>query len=194
MSFIVCVQYIVNVLCIRKVIGTARIRVMINLWRLVYYFVNYLDPGTTSAQHWYSGEINRGSFVNWLLLNKHFREDWRDTFGRWAYVLTGKWYKWSSNQKRARIQQQNVNDILDLALSEGYIRIKRTIGAGGSHTASETLLCATQKGREFLKFLPFMDAVLKRYGYFWSLAFGAGASAIIRFWDVVVQVARTIIH
>jgi len=83
-----------------------------------------------------------------------------------------------------RYQNKRINDLVDKAINDGYLIPK----ASNVHPASSEIILTTDwRGRNFLKPLPFPNAVLKENGYIFSFILGSGGTLLFTFWDQLIE-------
>ena len=172
---------------------------MVKLWWLVRYFVKYRNPSISSIEEWFGGEINRHEFVEYLVFQKKFRENWIDTLKRWdaCYLRKKPRISEMGSTGRARLQRQEINDILNDAMVRvrEYIFVARTMSSS-PHRAppTETFLSTDFRGRQFCKNpFVFFNAVLKEYGYLVAFLFGTGGTLIFVFWGKIIDFIVSVI-
>jgi hypothetical protein len=138
---------------------------MIRMWLLVRYFTEYKGK-TGNISTWYTGEITRSYFVDYLLNQRHFLEDVRDKAKRLIYRITGVWIFQGRRRglERLKKQRQAVNDVIDNCLSRNYL-LKRD--GAPNPTSSEIYLSIDFRGRNFIKLFPsllvFVETCLGEY-------------------------------
>ena len=151
------------------------------MWWVTMYLVRYYPANTPSVIEWHNGEVVRDKFVWYLIFIKHYREDVRDTLGRWGASLL-KEDTFRGELGRARKQRRSIDDTLDGCIKRGYIKKRET----ALHpTTSEVYLSASPEGRDFV-YNPFrfVDECLKEYGYIVSLIGGG----------IIVEILNFILH
>ncbi|MFC1801937.1 hypothetical protein ACFLY7_00645 [Patescibacteria group bacterium] len=142
--------------------------------------VKYFDEYITSNNC--GNGINRYNFVEYLVFQKKFRQDFRDTIRNW-YINFFKNGNFGSIKKtrilRAVKQRKEIKDCLDYCLLKNYIFIKRVTTL--NPTDSDVYLDIDFRGRDFLKWPDFFNACLERYGHLKSLLLGGGGVLFIKF-------------
>ncbi|MBI4065645.1 hypothetical protein HY412_00425 [Candidatus Kaiserbacteria bacterium] len=154
---------------------------MLRLWQLMWYFTRPDRPTEQNAPLWYTNGISRSSLWLHLAHDKHFCEDWRSTIREWYYRFRGRrpMNTTEHEMRWARSQKQIIDDLIDKALHDGYLEISKT--SSSRPTSSEIFLKTNWKGRDFLKPLPFFNALLKESGYLYSFIFGVGGTLLLTF-------------
>jgi hypothetical protein len=125
-------------------------------------------------------------------------EDWRDTLWCWYdYIATGIWTVGARTRGGARIQRRKVDDILEDAIRRKYLLvayitpdvgdIELPDGSVTKNSAMDARLSIDDRGRNFLKPLPFFEASLKEYGHVVSFFLGAGGTLLVMFWNSIID-------
>lgn len=159
---------------------------------MIWYFTRPNRPKAGNAPSWYKDEISRSHLWMYLAHERHFMEDWRSTLRRGYYFFGGTrptqttehGMMWSHKQKR------DIDDLIDNALKHEYLLVDHTSSQYPTH--SEIFLTIDWRGREFLRPIPFFNAVLKEYGYVSSFLLGTGGTLLITFWNKVINFFATI--
>ncbi len=152
------------------------------LW-VIWYLSKYNSPTTPSLESWYGGKVLKSNFMEYLLFQKYYREDWRDTIIRWFYFVIKKRNTHSSNKgmARERMRRREIEDILNDCISRGYI-IEKHSNDEIDERFSYVLFLNFQ-GRNFIKPLKFLNTALAEYGYVLSVFLGLGGAGILYyFW------------
>ena len=144
----------------------------------MWYFTRPDKPRENNAPSWFKDEISRSHLWFHLAQNKHFLENWRLTIRRYYYALGGKQPSGTTllGMKWVGIQKKQIEDLIDKALDMNLLD-KRSVSP--HPTSSEILLSPNWKTREFLKPIPFFNAILKENGYIISFLFGAGGATLL---------------
>jgi len=155
----------------------AILRDMVKLWWVMWYFIHYDGETDTSLPSWYDGKkLKRGYLKFYLIFNKHFREDFRDTLERWVYTRLDKQIP-HSDRRKIRIQNrfQELDDIIDKAISKNLLIPQPS---APNVSKRDIYLECDFRGREFIKPLHFINEFAKEYGPTKSLLAGTGFGAI----------------
>ncbi|MFC1594893.1 hypothetical protein ACFL3E_00510 [Patescibacteria group bacterium] len=129
-------------------------------------------------ENWYKKEVNRHKFIEYLIFQKHYLENWRETLNKWLYPLTKttSFFGAKSSLYRAHKQRDNIDHIINYCIARKYIKSASNLPRP---TPMETNLSVEILGKEFIKPLRFIDAVLKEYGYSIAFFFGLISSGTI---------------
>ena len=151
------------------------IRRMIRLWWLCFYFELFHSQRLGTLEY-YDNKVDEHEFINYVLNEKHFGEDVRETLKRWIHGLFGVWIlQGSKGMNRMQKQRKLIFDLIEDAKKREYL-LPVDSGLTG---VRYTKLNMDYRGRNFIRTLPFLNAVLKEYGYFTSFFFGAGGATVL---------------
>jgi len=144
----------------------------------MWYFTRPDRPREGNAHSWYTDEISKSHLWAYLAHEKRFLEDWRATIRRYYHILGGKVSVGTTphGMRWAHTQKELIDDLIDKAIEKNYLDRKFS---SSYQTSSETILSSNWKGRNFLKPLPFFNAVLQEYGYIVSFLFGVGGATLL---------------
>ena len=165
------------------------VRNMIKLWWLMFYFNNSNRPRGSNLPSWHD-EISRGEFVNYLINQKHFRENFIETKRRWYYKISkSTQYKSIAGRDRLLWQRKQIDDLVDKALSKNLLLPKGNSSGNLRPIASEVYLTTDWRGRDFIKFFNFIEACAREYGFMASIitAFiiGVGGTLLVVFFNEI---------
>ena len=149
---------------------------MIRMWWVIRYLSKYNNPASAPMEVWFKDVVSREYLVQYLIFKKHYREDWRDTLERWlSYLFDKQFIKQSSRGlARARKQRKEIDDIIDNCISRNYILEK-------GESNRYVYLTTDYRGRNFLKPVNFLNAVLAEYGHVVSLIVVLGGGSLLTF-------------
>lgn len=166
---------------------------MIKVWWLMWYFTHYDGPTDPSVSSWYNDTLKRDRLCWYLISNKNYREDLRDTFERWI-----TYFDWhvpqnsESRKKRVEKRFRELDDIIDKAIELGYL----TVSLMPHEFPGDARLSCNYKGRDFLKLHYFIEACAREFGYLFSILtsflFGAGSVLALLFWNRAMDFLVTI--
>lgn len=168
-----------------KVRFFARIREMIRLYFFCFFFDRYHARLGGTFQY-YDDEIDKNEFLNHIFNERHFGMDIRDTLKYWIHWLTGVWILQGNNYTMQKTRRR-VYDLLAEAKRREYL-IESEAGK----------LRMDDRGRRFMKPLNFIEATLREYGYFQSVAttliLGVGGTIVVIFWNKVIALIAGVVQ
>jgi len=153
---------------------------MRRLYLLMWHFTRPHRPGGVNVPSWYTDEITRSEFKDYLSYNKRFLEDWRGTLRRWYYTKIVNAWPSKHNQRdvdRIRLQRKRIDDLIDKAVSKNLLLITRITSP--NPTSSEIYLKTDWRGREFVKPVQFFKALLEEYDPVVRFTLGGSFGALI---------------
>lgn len=156
---------------------------MLRLFFLCRYFNKFhgLRGGTWE---YYQDTVDRNQFIGYVLIIKHFGEDYRETFNRYIHYFT-KTPISEHNKKLYRAQKvrRMVNDLVEDAKRRNYL-----IEGGTNYNIT---LQMDDRGRAFIKPFKFIQTCAKEYGYFASIVaafiLGIGGTLLFVFWAKIID-------
>lgn len=155
---------------------------MMRLWLLCRYFDTFHGRKGGTIQY-YDGTVNKNEFLNYLLNEKHFGEDVRETLKRWIHNLIGVWIL--QNDKGHYRAQKSRRMVYDL-----FQEAKRRFFLLESGDNLNSKLEMDDRGRKFIKLLTFLNTVAKEYSYFTStlsiILGSVGGTLLIVFWNKII--------
>jgi len=162
---------------------------MLRLWFLCYYFDRFHARRKGTLQY-YDGDVNKNEFLNHILNQKHLGEDFRDRLKKWIHDIFDVWILQHDKiggrmQKRRRLIYDLIND----AKRKNYlIEI--------DNNTNNPKLRMDDRGRRFLKLLPFIEACAREYKFFASIAIsfivGVSGTLLTVFWKRIIEFFATL--
>ena len=169
---------------------------MIKIWWIIWYFNHYDGPSDSGIPSWYDDQIKRGALHWYLIFQKHYREDFRDTLERWCAKYLG-WSIPQSNGRKKRIEHRfnEIDDIIDKSIGKQYLI---ALPHDARTLPSDVRLRCDYHGRDFLKLPYFIEACAREYGYtssvITSFVFGGGLTLLIVFWNRLTEAMGTLLQ
>jgi hypothetical protein len=153
----------------------------------MWHFLHFPENNSFWAN--YNDDIQRDKFVWFLYVEKHFFEDWKDTFRRWYYLKIKNGYPPDTDRKvslKGTKRLRLINDLVDKALDKDYLIVFKE-----SQISSYTSLKTNWRGRDFLRPGLFLNAVAKEYSDLTSISSvvlgSVGLTTIVIFWEKIMD-------
>jgi hypothetical protein len=162
---------------------------MIKVWWLMWYFTRYDGPTDASVPFWYDGTMSKGRLHWYLVFNKNYREDVRDTIERWVAYFFGLQISRPKNRdKRIKKRFKEIYDTIDKAIDLGYL----IASSPTPYTFPDDIrLSCNYRGRDFLKPHYFIEACAREFGYIASVTasflVGVGGTSIVLSWGHLIN-------